>query len=554
MVNVSYRWCRNNCRGWQISRNSKLNQWISPFVGFLVPSVVFCLAIPRRRKLRIPEVLFDIALNEITTHFRTPFVALSAALLVTIDTISWLMTIFALSGPILVSGIYEALIDARILAFLQEKIRNKRLSTAQRSRLLYTILVGNLDMLSVPSGEHNDNSPLSHVNGLLKKLERIEIEYKCPHNEKSWFRTKAVNKTKTRLRSMLAAQYSFGVTVGAPVIFFCVSFCYTLVDNFSSLGNNNTSHALGQYPESMILIQSIDTGTAFGMWWMIVPHIAIVSGLLLAGNNPNTLEGVVSQPTAQHQAPHHGIFELVYDSRYTPNWVWQRGRSKKIWVDRVCYDQTTTPDDLSAKVKLGLGDWMVIGFFSYSLLLFPSVLAFLTSFYTPPVGLSCRSMTFLLYMICQFYLTVLWIWDIHSTYLDSEGAPHTPVTRVPWAHGGVRDNWQAYLWWPNVLASGACAIFTAIGGTMLQIIGVFRNCLCTIPMSQWRRSAFDSTFPISTNSAEAIQNADTYWRGSGVTAITFLSVISYVGWWYQRRLRYQFKLLVDRIDWGAEDP
>jgi len=250
LVSVPYRWCRDNCRGWQVSKNAKLNEWISPFVGFLVPAVVFCLAIPRRRKLHIPEALFDIALNEITTHFRTPIIALSAALLVTIDMISWLMTIFALSGPILVSGIYEAIIDARILAFLQEKTRNKRLTTAQRSRLLYTVLVGNLDMLNVQEDEDRDNDPLSHIDGLLEKLERIEIGYKHPHAERSWFRTKAINKTKTRLRAMLAAQYSFGVTVGAPIIFFCGSFVYTLVDNYSNLGDNNTSHALGQHIRS----------------------------------------------------------------------------------------------------------------------------------------------------------------------------------------------------------------------------------------------------------------------------------------------------------------
>ena len=256
-VTVPYRWCRDNCRGWQLSNTTTLKQWVSPFVGFLVPAVVFCLAIPRRRKLRIPEVLFDIALNEITTHFRTPIIALSAALIVSIDTISWLMTIFALSGPILVSGIYEAWIDARILAFLQEKTRNKRLSMAQRSRLLYTILIGNLDMLTVPAGESPDNTPLSHVIGLVEKLDRHEMESKGSRGEKGWFKEKAINKTKTRLRTMLAAQYSFGVTVGAPVIFFCGSFIYTLVDNLSNLGDNDTSHALGQISNYPCLPQSL---------------------------------------------------------------------------------------------------------------------------------------------------------------------------------------------------------------------------------------------------------------------------------------------------------
>ena len=47
-VTIPYSYCRANCPGWQRSKNSVLNQWVSPFVGFLVPAVVFCLAIPRR--------------------------------------------------------------------------------------------------------------------------------------------------------------------------------------------------------------------------------------------------------------------------------------------------------------------------------------------------------------------------------------------------------------------------------------------------------------------------------------------------------------------------
>jgi len=86
----------------------------------------------------------------------------------------------------------------------------------------------------------------------------------------------------------------------------------------------------------------------------------------------------------------------------------------------------------------------------------------------------------------------------------------------------------------------------------MQIMGVYRNCLCSIPISYWRRSRFDTTFQISTNSAEDIK-ARTRWKGTGVSAVVFLGFISYVGWWYQRRLRYKFKLLVDQIDSNAED-
>ena len=30
--------------------------------------------------------------------------------------------------------------------------------------------------------------------------------------------------------------------------------------------------------------------------------------------------------------------------------------------------------------------------------------------------------------------------------------------------------------------------------------------------------------------------------------MVFLTSVSFIGWWYQKRLRYQFKKLIERID------
>jgi len=59
-----------------------------------------------------------------------------------------------------------------------------------------------------------------------------------------------------QLRTMLACQYSFGATVGAPVVFFLGAFGFTIVSILSNLGDQSTSLAL-----------------AFGMWYMILPHM-----------------------------------------------------------------------------------------------------------------------------------------------------------------------------------------------------------------------------------------------------------------------------------------
>lgn len=44
-VEVPYRWCNANCPGWQRSHNSEVNQWIQPFVGYILPAAVFALSV-----------------------------------------------------------------------------------------------------------------------------------------------------------------------------------------------------------------------------------------------------------------------------------------------------------------------------------------------------------------------------------------------------------------------------------------------------------------------------------------------------------------------------
>ena len=76
-----------------------------------------------------------------------------------------------------------------------------------------------------------------------------------------------------------------------------------------------------------------------------ITSIAILSGLLLAGNNPNTLEGVLALPTIDKEEakiPFPNIwilnqlkFELAYPSRYKISWLWWRGRRKQEWLETV---------------------------------------------------------------------------------------------------------------------------------------------------------------------------------------------------------------------------
>lgn len=207
-----------------------------------------------RRKLRIPKFLINVKLNETTSSPSTPFIAIGAVIIVTIDTIAWLLWIFALSGPILVSGVYEAFLDNILLEYVQNNIDTGALSTASRARVLYTILVGNLDMTAIPDGDGPTDSAWNHINADNTDPNHPENDSLLRELRLPQHVAPNADRTKTRLRTMLASQYSFGVAVGAPVVFFCASFIYNLIDNYFNLGDNDTSHALG---ESFPILSSI---------------------------------------------------------------------------------------------------------------------------------------------------------------------------------------------------------------------------------------------------------------------------------------------------------
>ena len=87
------------------------------------------------------------------------------------DTIIWLSLCFAFAGRMIISGLYEALLDSRMLEFVQEKVKNNNLTLDMRCRILMVILIGNLDLAidehkllgQLPSNNHQ---PAPHLGEL----------------------------------------------------------------------------------------------------------------------------------------------------------------------------------------------------------------------------------------------------------------------------------------------------------------------------------------------------------------------------------------------------
>ncbi|CZT09854.1 uncharacterized protein RCO7_02209 [Rhynchosporium graminicola] len=558
VVQVPYSWLSTTCPGWQLSRSKPESQWISPFVGFLLPAVVFCLMIPRRRKLAVWNKLFLQDLSQVMSWLIAPFAMLLAGICVTIDTIMWLSICFAFGSPMLLSGFYEAYLDYIIIGFIQEKLQNNQLTIDMKARLLFVILCGNLDldpeirtldeeMMHLPvSSDDARNSRWPDMTGNPSEQ---------PRNPNSpWTH---VENLVHDIRSYSDVANNVGLPVGAPVVFFLGTFVFTIVTTLSNLGDNDTSLAL-----------------AFGMWFMIIPHVSIVSGLLLAGNNPNTLEGVVAHEFGDTDPPstekkHFGtrVFELAYDSRYRPQWLWFRGRSKRQWVEKVwkTYEYRhpfgqkgpmILDEDMSAlrrATTLTAKSWGVILGMTFLLL----------AFYTPQVGISCRTLIFTVYTISQLCQILLWLWAYAGApeegtcpaLMGKGGILHqsgfytpTDVTSLCSWHTifTIRSLWPI-IWFSLAIIFGLGGVLTAIGGTVMQLMGVYRSNKCDINAEWWTRPHRDVTYVISSNSALAIYYANRYWLACGITATLFLAVVCFSGWWYQRRLRGLFRGLVSSL-------
>lgn len=162
-ITSSYIWCKSNCNGWQISQANKLQQWIGPMLSFIVPSLVFCLNIPKRREIEVSDRLFRPRPGNPWTLLLTPARFLIAAIMVSLDTLIWLALCFVFAAPMILSGVYEAFWDHRILKFLVAEGRNCSLET--RAIFLYTILVGNIDL----KGSESKPMKLNKTPGMSQK-------------------------------------------------------------------------------------------------------------------------------------------------------------------------------------------------------------------------------------------------------------------------------------------------------------------------------------------------------------------------------------------------
>lgn len=393
----------------------------------------------------------------------------------------------------LLSGLYEALLDYRIIS----QPERYKLKGCEHAKALIVVLVGNLDM------KDDDQNEL--FDGLFEDFNNLMLNGR-------W-------ESRARLKAMLDSQYSFSSLVGAPVLFYLGAFVYSIIDILSHLGNNNSSHAV-----------------AFGMWWMMIVHVSIISGCLLASNNPSTMwaifvkrkwvqkeDGPVSSSTIRKIL--RSLLSLwcpLYDDTPEPVSLWKRGWNKRAWAKKVL---NLTASRFVSQSSIISGP----GTLAFLLILIPCGLAFGTSYRTRQIRLRCRSLNVLIYTLSQCLLIMRDLWYM----IESDESDDKPPILI-----------RCILWTVWAIAIAGAAL-SGIGGTLMQLIGVYRNCLCRVKVYNWGQLTTVATVQLATDTELDRTLATSSWKKFGFAAAVFMAFVTYAGWWYQKHLRNKFRDAVD---------
>jgi hypothetical protein len=110
--------------------------------------------------------------------------------------------------------------------------------------------------------------------------------------------------------------------------------------------------------------------------------------------------------------------------------------------------------------------------------------------------------------------------------------------------------WLAVTWFltfATVIAS-IVAVFVTLGRTLMEVLGVYDSCICGITATAWfPASRRNAAVRFLASDTAGFRSSARLWGWCGFTAIIFMSVMCYLGYWYQRYLREKFIESVNTI-------
>lgn len=495
----SYEWCSEtpSCRGLGSMGQQATADFVLILTSFALPAVIFSTVIPRRWRLDVPERLLKVDWHKIYSISKLMLAIPTVCIVATADMIGWITYIMTFAGPMAFSGVQEVMLDLRVVTFLAG---SQTLSVRDRVETVIALLCGNF-------GQDQDD-PTARIYSAL-------IPFGPPE---AW-----LEQTKSRLITVMNSQMSFGSTIGVPAIFFLVGFLY----------NAAQSSPVG--------------AVSFGIFWMVLVTVTIISGTLLAGNSPHTVSMLVVDNHVRDPKTRQNLLVDIYESELYPVAMWDRGFSKYQWLRNTTLWQCSTRFRNSTEINGW--SWAKITVVSWLLVATPCLLSFSSEYLIPFPWFGCHSLLYTTYLITQTWLVLI---AFILAYLDKPfHAVWRPCSLLP--KNNARPIFlRAYLVMLTGLTGGAAliaAIFTIVGSGF-QLSETFGSCFCSSPVSTWlepalARPAFLS-YDFTLQSYYNYQNNLMASLYQGAAIFTF--IVCSLGWWYHRALRSALRDVIEGIE------
>lgn len=494
--------CLARMPGWQISDSNKLTQWAGPFVSFLVPALGFIFFIPREWNLTEPLRRFD---NERKWYISLIVMAGSFVLFI-LDMLLGYAVVFAWAGSFIAGAVYEAFVDAAILSQVRRinreaKMQNRQVELAEWYAVAVTLV-----------GSYGFNAPDEIQHHMLATMVLLEL--------------RGTRESHTFLRRLSSGVTSFATQVGIPMVFYLGSTLYGIIDGESRRGDNDTAHSI-----------------AFGLWYFVIVIVAIAGSLVLSVATPKALEAIFSDYHASHSA-----FKLRWlDERRMQLWRWSQ---LSIPGTGGSPDSILGPQYTDIFRRYVRRSCLIAGL----ILALPCVLAVVVSYSTPGKGWSCRSTTFLSYIAAQELLIVLWYFRSSPRLNQAK-----EVARVQLMNSDPGAYYRVVFWGLSTVSFlyhvvGALSVIITVGGTIMQLLGVYRNCICKAGLYWGLPTTRDWTgaeVKVSEDTQEDRDAAD-IWLVCGGIGVTAVAVICLFGAWHSMRMKLRCLHVIDELYWSED--
>jgi hypothetical protein len=496
-ISIDLETCLIRNRGWEKSKLDQPSQWAGPLVGFLVPTLAFIVSIPRQWNFRAKGAKFDGGGLWSVLWMAWTFVTL------TFDALVGIAISFGWAGPFMAGAIHEAFVDRAILNKIKRIMKPpSRRPTESEWFALGITLVGSFDASAT------EPQPASiQVQPGIFYPERFADKVKQQLEQRD---------TATRLTRQICSQLiPFGVQVGVPLVFYIGASIYALVDALARFGDNDTAHSI-----------------AFGLWYLTIVLVTVISSTVLGIGAPKVIESVL----VDYHLTSKGYQLKWLSERRLGLWKWARERITTATGGTVGLDHAYADifDVYFAKRA---------AFLSLLTLFTPCALAFTVSYTTPEIGISCRSATVLAYTCSQFLLTLLWL---------GHSSPNLRQKR-DMALRHKKKQWTKYvaLWGVTGMYYfvGILAFCITLGGTIMQLVGVYRNCICKaglyygLPTTRNRSNA---RVKLSTDT-EADRMAASIWLALGAAGIGWIVIVCGIAAWHRLRMRERCLKVIDLL-------